>query len=167
MVEEWSSRPVGVCVHTRVNALREYSATDYEACLAVFETNVPKFFGEAERTEYSAFLRALPGPYHVLVDATESVVGCGGYAMGEEVGVADLCWGMVRRDLHGRGLGRTLTELRIRAIRQDPLVAVIALNTSQHTVGFYKRLGFRTASVERDGYAPGLDRCEMRLDLEQ
>jgi hypothetical protein len=28
-------------------------------------------------------------------------------------------------------------------------------------------MGFRTTSVMRDGYAPGLDRCEMILELDR
>ena len=144
---------------------REYSASDNAACLDVFDTNVPRFFSEEERPEYSAFLHALPGPYFVLVDPAGGVIGCGGYALREASGVADLCWGMVRQELHGLGLGRALAELRIERIRQESRVSGVTLNTSQHTQGFYQRLGFRTSSVEADGYAPGLDRCVMRLEL--
>jgi ribosomal protein S18 acetylase RimI-like enzyme len=72
---------------------------------------------------------------------------------------------MVRRELHGQGLGRALVEIRIERIRADPNVETVLLNTCQHTVGFYERLGFRTLDVTIDGYAPGLDRCEMSLSL--
>ena len=43
----------------------------------------------------------------------------------------------------------------------------VSIDTSQHTVPFYERMGFRTTSVMRDGYAPGLDRCEMILELDR
>ena len=106
-----------------------------------------------------------PGPYFVLLDSSGCVVGCGGYALREETGIADLCWGMVVRELQGQGLGRELAGLRIEKIRKHHPVAVVALSTSQRTVSFYERLGFRTTSVEADGYGPGLDRCEMLMDL--
>jgi GNAT superfamily N-acetyltransferase len=132
--------------------------------LAVFNTNVPLYFREEERAEYAAFLDALPGPYFVIVGADEGVVGCGGYAIREDSDLADLCWGMVRQDRQGEGLGRALAEARLERIWRDPRVRAVALSTTQHTVGFYERLGFRTTSVSTDGYGPGLDRVAMLLE---
>jgi len=140
---------------------RSFDRGDREACLALFDSNVPDFFHEGERPEFEAFLDDLPGPYLVLL-RDGAIVACGGYALHDRATAADLCWGIVRRDLHGRGFGRELTEGRIARAVADPRVTEIALKTSQHTVGFYERLGFVTLSVEIDGYGPGLDRCEMR-----
>lgn len=142
-----------------------YRPADLGACLAVFDSNVPRYFDPRERPVFTEFLGALPGPYLVLRLEEGEVVACGGYAVREEAEAGDLCWGMVRRDLHGLGLGRALLNLRIDALREDSRVGHVELNTSQHTVAFYEGLGFRTVGVEPDGYAPGLDRCEMRLDL--
>lgn len=142
---------------------RDFVAADVEACLAVFDSNVPDYFHEAEREEFAAFLGALPGPYLVLVDAVGEVVGCGGYARVAGTGRADLCWGMVANSAHRKGLGRALTQARIDRVLADPAVTEIVLNTSQHTVGFYERMGFETVAVTPDGYAPGLDRHDMRL----
>jgi ribosomal protein S18 acetylase RimI-like enzyme len=144
---------------------RDYARNDYEACLEVFDTNVPRFFRPEERVEYAAFLKALPGPYVVLLDGSDRVIACGGYAIREENASADLCWGMVREELHGRGLGKALARLRIARVLKDFEVREIVLNTSQHTVGFYEGLGFQATTVQADGYAPGLDRCEMQLDV--
>lgn len=148
----------------RISA-REFERPDLEACLAVFDTNVPTYFTMRERAEFRSFLEALPGPYLVLTDREGEVVGCGGYAFSDENGTADLCWGMVRQELHGTGLGRRLTELRIERSRQDPRVTAIALHTSHYTAGFYERLGFEVLRVIEDAYAPGLHRYDMRLDL--
>lgn len=142
---------------------RAFEPADLEACLAIFDSNVPEFFLQVERAEYAAYLRALPGPYLVLEDGRGAVVGCGGHAVRPGSRVADLCWGMVRRDLHGTGLGTTLAHARLEAALSDKSVGEVALNTSQHTRGFYERLGFNTVEVVRDGYGPGLDRCELRL----
>lgn len=145
--------------------IRGYRREDLQGCVAVFDTNVPAFFREHEREEFRAFMQALPGPYFVLGDNEGEVVGCGGYAVVAEAERADLCWGMVRADLQRGGLGRLLTEMRLRRAAADPRVRTVAINTSQHTVGFYERLGFQTVEVIPDGYAPGLDRCEMRWDV--
>ncbi len=144
---------------------RRYQPRDVAECLAVFDSNVPRFFRPEERAELASFLRELPGPYFVLRMEDREIVACGGYAVREEAGAGDLCWGMVRRDLHGQGLGAALVRLRISALRADPRVARIELNTSHHTVEFYEQMGFSVVSVQRDGYAQGLDRCEMRLEL--
>ena len=144
-----------------------YTPADHDACLAVFDTNVPRYFLKSERAGFESFLAELPGPYLVMTDDDGVVVACGGYAMNDEPGRADLCWGMVRQEKHRKGLGRTLTHRRIDAAKADPNVRVIALECSQHTTGFYERFGFRVTDVEPDGFGPGLDRCEMRLTIDR
>ena len=147
--------------------VREYAPADREACLAVFETNVPEFFVPAEREEFEAYLGDLPGPYLVLEDEAGRILGCGGWAVAPGAAVADLCWGMVARDRQGEGLGRRLTEARLARIRSETGIREVTLKTSQRTTGFYERLGFVIEGVVRDGFAPGLDRCAMRLRLER
>lgn len=144
---------------------RDYTPADREACLAVFDSNVPEFFVSPERPAFAAFLDALPGPYLVVEDPSGTLVGCAGYAVEPGTTRADLCWGMVRRERHGTGLGRLLLEERLARIRADPGVDAVRLDTSQHTRGFYEQYGFVAEQVVPDGYAPGLDRCEMRLRL--
>lgn len=144
---------------------REYHATDLAAALAIFDSNIPDFFTAGERDAFEDFLLNLPGPYFV-VECVDKVVACGGYALVPDEHRADLCWGMVDRRVHGQGIGRFLTELRLEAARRDPRVRRVILNTSQHTRAFYEKLGFVTESVTRDGFAPGLDRCDMLLQLE-
>lgn len=101
--------------------VREYTTADRSACLAVFDSNLGKYFVPAEREGFAAFLDALPGRYLVIEDEVGAVLGCGGHA--------------------------------------------VELDTSQHTRGFYERVGFRVERVVPDGYAPGLDRCDMCLAL--
>ena len=150
--------PVGVI-------FRDYSPLDLDACLDVFDSNVPRFFKPNERDAFRSFLRELPGPYLVLVTSGGRVAACGGYAINPDDGSADLCWGMVCKGLHGNGLGRCLTRRRIELSVRDPRVREICLHTSQHTAGFYERLGFSTIGVLEDGYAPGLHRCDMRMSV--
>ena len=126
---------------------------------------MPKFFRPQERVDFAAYLDSLPGPYLILHDETGRLPGCGGHAVSREHGSADLCWGMVARDLDGRGYRRLLARTRISRLLDDAAVRQIKLSTSQHTVAFYERLDFQITAVENDGYAPGLDRYEMRLQV--
>jgi GNAT superfamily N-acetyltransferase len=145
--------------------LEGYRPTDRAGCLAIFDSNVPDSFTLAERPHFAEFLDHLPGPYLVLRTGAGEHVACGGYAVAPGTTCADLCWGMVVRAWQGRGIGRLLAEARIERIRADSMITDIALNTSQHTRAFYERLGFTTESVTIDGFAPGLDRCDMRMRL--
>jgi ribosomal protein S18 acetylase RimI-like enzyme len=142
--------------------VREY-AEDFDACLVVFDSNVPKFFAAAERGQFATFLERMPGRYFVLEEQGK-IVGCGGYARNGDSS-ASLCWGMVRRDRHGNGFGRLLLEERLRHIREDGAFNSVIMNTSQHTVGFFEKFGFVPERVIPDGYAPGLHRYELRLTL--
>ena len=148
--------------HVRIH---EYSAADRAKCLSIFDSNVPHSFTEDERPEFERFIDALPGPYFVFELPNGLAVACGGYAAAPGTTCADLCWGMVALPFQGIGLGRLLTEVRLQRIKQDPAFTEVALRTSQHTEPFYERLGFRTERITENGIAPGLHKCEMRLDL--
>jgi len=147
--------------------LRDYTPNDYAACIAIFDTNVGDYFVDGERQEFAEFLSELPGPYLVVETGSGEVVGCGGYALREDGRTVDLCWGMIARTHHGKGLGRVLTQERLKRIEKEPAVLSVLLGTSQHTAGFYERLGFVVEAHVPDGYAPGIDRCDMRLRLDQ
>lgn len=145
---------------------RPYHVADRDACLALFDGNVPRFFDPDERAGFADFLdtHAERWAYRVLA-SDGSVVACGGHAVIDDGTTADLCWGMVDRAHHGTGLGSLLTVARIDAARALPGMLRVRLDTSQHTAGFYHRFGFVTDAVVLDGYGPGLDRHEMTLTL--
>ena len=144
--------------------IRLYSAADRPACMDVFESNAPQFFHPSERACFQAFLDAMDCAYFVI-EHESRVAGCGGYAVAEDNSMASLVWGMVRRDLHRLGLGRFLLLFRLRRIRQTTSVPIVRLGTSQHAVAFFEKQGFKAVSVEKDGYAPGIDRVEMVMKL--
>lgn len=144
---------------------RRFDEHDFAAALSIFDSNVPKYFTVPERQAFADFLLQLPGPYFVVEAPGEGIAACGGYAVVEPQGRGDLCWGMVRRDLHGRGIGTFLTKRRIEELRADVRVGYVVLNTSHLTQDFYHRLGFTTSGVTENGFGPGLHRCDMRLDF--
>ncbi len=146
---------------------RTYQAEDMAGCLALFDSNTPRFFDVSERDSFVGFLQdqALRWPYQVI-ELDGRIVGCGGHAVEPDGVSVALCWGMVDNDLHGQGLGRVLTEARIAAARGTPGITRVILNTSQHTQGFYARFGFEVETVTPDGFAPGIDRWDMVLRLD-
>lgn len=144
--------------------LREYTAADREACLAVFDSNTPLFFLPKEREEFAGFLDSHRCPYFVLA-RDGAVIGCGGYYRSSCGSSAGLAWGMVAAAHQGRGLGLFLLQKRLARIKEEPAVREITLNTTQHTFRFFAREGFVVRKILKDGYAPGLDRYEMALEL--
>ncbi len=144
--------------------VRPYSEGDLAACLALFDSNVPDFFHASERAGFAAFLAGNGWPY-VVMEHEGGIVGCGGWAPEEGDALVSLTWGMVRRDLHGSGLGRFLLLYRLREAAKVPGVERARLSTSQHTAPFFQKQGFRLTETVKDGYATGLDRVEMVMKL--
>jgi len=92
------------------------------------------------------------------------VVAAGGIAINEDQTVS-LCWGMVRSDHLGTGLGRELTACRIEKAQEKFGDMPLITRTSQHTQGFYEKFGFRLIEHTPDGFGPGIDFCLMQRDV--
>jgi GNAT superfamily N-acetyltransferase len=156
--------------------IRPYVPDDRVACVRIARSNTPDFVLPEEVEGYAgwldrACLAATPGEacdYFVL--ASEPIAGasellaCGGIAWAHTAPVATLCWGLVRRDLHRRGLGSLLLAHRIDLARARGVQEVL-MDTSQHALAFFLRAGFRVAGSVADGYGPGLHRHDLSLRL--
>jgi GNAT superfamily N-acetyltransferase len=142
-------------------ALAPFTSADRDACLAAFDSNVPKYFLPNERAEYASFLDAPAGEYFVVRREGE-VVGCGGVARRADEG--NLCWGIVHASLHRHGIGSVMIRHRLEIARRWRLDRV-RIHTSQHTEEFFARAGFLRAACEKDGFGPGLDRVTMLIVL--
>lgn len=145
--------------------IRTYRPGDRDACLELFDSNVPDAFQEWEREGFARFLDELPGPFLVLEGDAGEVVGCGGVAVEDDL-TGSLCWGIVRRDRQGQGLGRRLLLARMEELRREGC-ARVRLETIPETRGFFGKLGFRVVEIEPDGYASGMDRVVMGAELKE
>jgi GNAT superfamily N-acetyltransferase len=147
--------------------LRPWRAEDRALGLALFDSNVPRYFAAIEKADFLALVDDLPGPYFVLESAEGEALGCGGYAgQDDDPSAAALCWGMVRHDLHGRGLGERLLIERLTRIAAEPMFETVEIETTQHSRGFFARYGFVETACIPDGFAPGMDRVDMTLRLD-
>ena len=145
--------------------VREFDRTDVDDCLAVFDSNTPRYFKPHERTQYEQFLANLPGTYLIVVSDEGVIVGCGGYAQDSDT-TAVLTFGMVHAQYHRQSIGTRLLEERLDRIRRQFDVPKVVVNTTQLTEGFFARFGFQTETVTPDQYAPGLDGVRMCLRLQ-
>ena len=143
--------------------IRDYSPADLEDVVAVFRSNVPKYFGMDEESGLRDFLGGLSGSYFVA-EVEQKVIGAGGFALNSDQRSVSLCWGMIRSDHLGRGLGSELTRFRIDAARRKYGSLPMSISTSQHTAGFYERFGFSLLDRVPNGFGPGIDICKMRFE---
>ncbi len=142
--------------------IRPYKPSDIEAVVSIFRSNIGKYFVEAEEKELRDFLEASSDDYFI-VEIIDEIVAAGGIALNKDQTIS-LCWGMVRTDLIGTGLGKKLTLFRIEKGREKWGDLPFVTSTSHHTEGFYKKLGFHTVERTPDGFGPGIDICKMRLE---
>lgn len=151
--------------------IRPYTPADRDACVAVLETSVPRYTQPHELTEYAAWLdlacvRGAEDPCEYLVGERDGAVLCaGGVAYATTAPIATLCWGIVRADLHRRGLGSALLRARLDRVRARGGVERVLLDTTDAAVGFFLRHGFVVTGRVRDGYGPRVDRLDLALAL--
>lgn len=142
--------------------IRAFVSDDTEAVVELFRSNIPKYFGPDEEPGLREYLAVFPENYYVI-ELDGKIVGAGGIALNDDDTVS-LCWGMVHNDHLGTGLGKLLTKYRMERSREVFGNKPMVNSTSQHTEGFYKKLGFVTVEHTPDGFGPGIDICKMRLE---
>lgn len=143
--------------------IRPYVASELEAVVEVFRSNIPKYFVASEEQELREFLAECAENYYVI-ELEGEIVGSGGIALNDDDTVS-LCWGMVHERHLGTGLGKLLANYRIERSRAVFGDRAIVTSTSQHTEGFYDKFGFVTIEHTPDGFGPGIDICKMRRDF--
>ena len=140
--------------------IRPYVETDFDACLAIFDSNVPKYFAKAERPDFAKFLR-IPNAEFLVASVDGIALGCGGsYLRG---GIGRLCWGMVHASGHHCSIGSTLLASRLDHLFNVAKASEVHLETGQHSAAFFARFGFRIVRVVVDGFAQGIDCVHMSL----
>ncbi|MDE1464286.1 GNAT family N-acetyltransferase [Spartinivicinus poritis] len=143
----------------------KYTSSEFKNCIGLFISNADKFFDKSELEQYAEFLsgEALNGDYFI-VKQNNLTVGAGGFVIHENAFWLD--WGIVHRSKHRQGIGTKLLEYRLSKIYQENKSPTIRLCTSQHTVGFYKKYGFKVLSFTKNGYGVNLHKymLEKRVD---
>jgi GNAT superfamily N-acetyltransferase len=144
--------------------IRQFTTGDSDACLAIFDSNVPAFFWEAERAAFVDFLLS-PGDSYYVVEEGNRVVACGGWFVRANTDVAGLSWGMVAKECHGQGIGKFLLRERLRLLRLGSRASRVRLTTTSAVRGFFEKAGFLVQGPPVPGIAEGTELLEMWLDL--
>lgn len=145
--------------------ITRYTSAHRAACTEIFRSNEPLYFAEAELPGFLEWLDDYTddNPYFVMKENGETIA-CGGIFLDAEKNEAGLAWGMVHHRHHKKGYGQQFTLYRLALLLETWPMAVITIETSQHTEGFYARMGFRTTAIEKNGFAEGIDKYFMQLN---
>ena len=141
--------------------IRAYAPADHPACLAIFRSNLPKYFAPEELPLFTSWLDKPDLADYYVLEVAGKVVGCGGFYALPEQQLANLAWGMIHAEYHGRGYGRQLTDYRLQQMRERYPGYRLQLSTSQHTFGFYEKQGYVVLEVIKNGFGEGLDKYIM------
>ena len=147
--------------------LRNYIDEDHSFCMNILDSNTPRYFASQDREAFHAFLAVPSRTYSVLEDHEGVIVGCGGISTRKQGHEGILTWGMIHATQQRQGWGCILTLARLSQLSKISSVKTITLNTSQETVGFYEKLGFRIAAFTPDYYSIGLHRYDMEIEVNE
>ena len=144
---------------------RPYEHRYRESCVSVFDSNCPKYLHPDERADFEAWLDEVEGTYLVMA-FRDQVIGCGGFVVDAQEAKLSLTWGLVHSDHHGRGCGQRLLVERLLSGFSGGTATWARLATTPQVEAFFGRVGFRRTDHIPNGWGPGMDRVELRLELE-
>ena len=145
--------------------IRAFVEQDIPLLVELVRLNTPKYFDPTEETDYLQYLSQEAEHYYV-VEQDDQVIGGGGFNLGFDQGkTARISWDVIHPDFHGKGIGRELTQFRIRAIKKYPEVKRIVVRTTQLVHEFYTKAGFQLVEVVKDFWAKGFDLYLMDMKV--
>nr|MBC7612340.1 GNAT family N-acetyltransferase [Pseudopedobacter sp.] len=156
--------------------IRDYQINDRVACLEIFKSNNPLYFEPHEQILFEKFLDFRNGETesnpvynniifdtYYIIETGEGIMGCGGFYVLKDEPTAEMAWGMIHLKDHKKGYGSLLYKYRVQKIFEYNPTLRISLNTSQHTFGFYEKMGLKVTDITKNGYGLNLDKYDMFL----
>ena len=137
--------------------IREYRNSDKEELLQLLDRNIPDYFDPAERNDYIDYLNDELEDYFVY-EVEGRLLAAAGINYNEDE--ARLSWDFVHPDIQGQGIGRAITQHRIRHIKNKGYEK-IRVRTSQHAYKFYEKMGFQISRVEENYWAENYHLYDM------
>jgi ribosomal protein S18 acetylase RimI-like enzyme len=142
--------------------LRPYSNPDNPELIHLLRLNTPQYFAAAEENDFIDYLHYHAENYFV-VEGNGRIIGSGGINYLHENTEARISWDIIHPDFQGKGIGKALTLYRIKQIKNNPMVNVIYVRTTQLVYKFYEKMGFELEKTEKDYWAQGFDLYQMKI----
>ncbi len=137
--------------------------------MEAFESNVPKYFTQAEIADYDKFLEMIPikveanKTFYYVVVFENKVIGCGGFGDKDNSDIITLAWGLIHQNFHKKGIGKVLLDYRLDQIKEKFPNQPVYIDTTQYSYGFFEKYGFETIKITNNFYEKGLHRYDMKL----
>lgn len=144
--------------------IRGYKEEDKARCLELFQSNLPKYFASHELALFDKFLDTSNPKEYFVAENENIILACGGVFLDKRFGKANLSWGMVHSDYHGKGIGRKFTQFRVEKMKEIYPERGAMLETSQFTFPFYEKMGFVTKKISPGGFGAGFDKYYMEKE---
>ena len=142
--------------------IRPFQTSDIPALLALLNLNIPSYFDPSEAADYEEYLSTEVEDYFVVEEAGK-LIGAGGVNYFWEIHEARISWDIIHPEHQGRGLGKELTNFRIKHIKLQAEINTICVRTSQLAYKFYEKVGFQLEKIENDFWAKGFHLYQMRM----
>ncbi len=140
--------------------IRRYISKDKEAVIRLLDLNTPMFFDEIEKEDLKKYLEDEIEDYFVAEENSE-ILGAGGINYFPDEKTARISWDMIKPNSQGKGIGRKLTEHRIKHLNKNDEIDLLVVRTTQLTYKFYEKMGFKLTKIEKDFWAEGFDLYQM------
>jgi len=144
--------------------IRSYTPSDYESAIRLLKANTPHYFHPDEEVDFRNYLAGELDDYYVLL-IDQKVVGVAGLNYNHADELAVFAWAMVHPAMHGQGLGRRLVAHRLAHLAASVPHYRVQVRTSQHTYGFYEKMGFTLQNIVKDYWAPDMHLYDMILAI--
>lgn len=140
--------------------VRRYNPNDRLAVLELLALNTPEYFDVSEKKDLEFYLENEIEDYYV-VSNDNKIIGAGGINYFTSEKYARISWDFIHPEMQGKGIGRLLTEYRLKQINLHPEIDKVIVRTSQHVYKFYEKLNFNLFKITPDFWAIGYDLYEM------
>lgn len=147
---------------TELLEFKNYTPSDYDNCLFLFDLNCPSFFAAEERADYISFL-ATNQELYLLGRLGHEIVSAFGIEMGENR-ICGIAWLMVHPEYHRKGYRSAMMAFVLKYARKHRIVKIL-LSTSQHSADFFEQFGAYETSRIENGWGVGMHRIDMEIDL--
>ena len=142
--------------------IRTYSHQDKPQIIELVKQNTPKYFHPSEEKDLEHYLDHDLEDYFVFEEDSE-IIGCGGINYFPDQKLARLSWDIIAPKSQGKGIGKALTQYRIKHLIEHPEIDIISVRTTQLAFRFYEKMGFELETIATDFWAENFDLYQMRM----
>ena len=141
---------------------KEYTTSNYQNCLELFELNCPSFFAKEEREDYQKFLKSNNDLY--LLGYKDNIFVCCFGITDQPKEICSISWIMVHPNFHHGGYGSEMISYILDYAKNKGKERIL-IATSQHASSFFKKYGAKQLNYIKDGWGIGMDKIDMQITL--